>query len=414
MDRQSIALRTLAIVIAGMPLGALAQDLPEGKGKELVASTCTACHQSNLITRSSGYSRDDWKALTSTMINLSGSPEQQGEILDYLASHFPPNKTRTPKLVPGTVELTFKEYVAPSLGQRTRDPVEAKDGAIWYAGQFGNVLGRIDPATGAIKEWTLPPKSLPHTVVLDANDTPWFTGNANGTIGKLDPATGKATVYKMPDPKARDPHTAVFDKDGILWFSLQQSNMFGRLDPATGDIKLVTSKTTDSKPYGVKIDADGNPWFSCNGAPCLMKVDRKTMEMTEFKLPQGSTVRRLDIAADGMVWYVNSSLGRLGRLDPKTGQITEWTSPSGARSHPYAIVVDDGIVWYNESNMRPDALVRFDPKTEKFQSWAIPSGSFYAGHIRHMRAARNGDLLVHQSSTNRVIRVSVKQPPAVR
>ena len=53
---------------------------------------------------------------------------------------------------------------------------------------------------------------------------------------------------------------------------------------------------------------------------------------------------------------------------------------------PYAIAVVNDIIWYNESNQRPDALVRFDPKTEKFQSWAIPSG---VGIIRHMtRVAR--------------------------
>jgi streptogramin lyase len=35
----------------------------------------------------------------------------------------------------------------------------------------------------------------------------------------------------------------------------------------------------------------------------------------------------------------------------------------------------DGIVWYNESAMRPDALVRFDPETEEFQSWAEETGN---------------------------------------
>jgi virginiamycin B lyase len=35
--------------------------------------------------------------------------------------------------------------------------------------------------------------------------------------------------------------------------------MVGRLDPATGDIKLKTMPVADSKPYGIKIDADGNP-----------------------------------------------------------------------------------------------------------------------------------------------------------
>ena len=85
-------------------------------------------------------------------------------------------------------------------------------------------------------------------------------------------------------------------------------------------------------------------------------------------------------------------------------------SRSGPRrrpSHPYAIAVVDGIVWYNESGKRPDALVCFDPRTELFQSWPIPSGGVYAGIIRHMRPAQDGDLLIHQSSTNRIILVDL-------
>jgi virginiamycin B lyase len=57
--------------------------------------------------------------------------------------------------------------------------------------------------------------------------------------------------------------------------------------------------------------------------------------------------------------------------------------------------------------MRPDALVRFDPTTESFQSWPIASGGVYAGIIRHMRPTRDGDLLIHQSSTNRIILVEL-------
>ena len=89
--------------------------------------------------------------------------------------------------------------------------------------------------------------------------------------------------------------------------------------------------------------------------------------------------------------------------DPKTSEFKEWPSPSGPRSHPYAIAVVDGIVWYNESGQRPDALVRFDPRTETFQSWPIPSGGVHAGIVRHMRATRDGNLVLHQSSTNRII-----------
>ena len=56
--------------------------------------------------------------------------------------------------------------------------------------------------------------------------------------------------------------------------------------------------------------------------------------------------------------------------------------------------------------MRPDALVRFDPETEKFQSWAIPSG---VGIIRNVWVTRDSNLLIHQSSTNRVGLVTIKR-----
>jgi virginiamycin B lyase len=134
------------------------------------------------------------------------------------------------------------------------------------------------------------------------------------------------------------------------------------------------------------------------------------MRIKEFKIPDAKTkIRRLDIAGDGMIWYVNSARGRLGRLDPTTGSVKEWPSPSGPKSHPYAIAVVKGSVWYNESGVRPDMLVRFDPKTETFQSWPIPSGNFYSGILRHLDVTRDGNLLIHQSATNRIIHVTL--PP---
>lgn len=381
--------------------------LPEGPGKDKVEAVCTACHQPNQITNSSGYTREQWDELIADMVDLSGSPDKDA-ILAYLTQHFPPNTRRKPTLVPGDAKIAFKEWKVPTLGQRSRDPEEAPDGSIWWAGQFGNLIGRIDPKSGEMKEYPLPAQSLPHSVNLDAAGNAWYTGNGNGTIGKLDPKTGKTTVYKMPDPAAKDPHTAVFDRDGTMWFTLQNSNMLGRLIPATGDIKLVTMPIAKAKPYGIKLDSQDVPWFACNGSNCIGRIDKKTMAIKTYPLPnEKTTVRRLDIAKDDTIWYVNSSQGRLGHLDPKTGAVKEWASPSGPKSHPYAIVVVDGFVWYNESGMRPDALVRFDPKTEKFQSWAIPSGNIHAGIIRHMRPTRDGSLLIHQSSTNRIMLVTI-------
>jgi virginiamycin B lyase len=409
---------SLAVAFFCMVGFAMAQDkesdLPAGPGQQVVQTLCTTCHQTNQITRSSGYTRDGWRELIGTMIDLSESPQQE-TITTYLATHFPENSRRKPDLIPGSASISFKEWTVPTLGQRSRDPVQAPDGSIWWAGQWGNLIGRIDPKTGDMKEYPLPENAMPHSVTLDQQGNVWYTGNKNGTVGKLDPNTGEITEYKMPDTAAKDPHTAIFDRQGTMWFTLQHSNMVGRLHPDTGDIKLVTMPTPESRPYGIVLDAGGAPWVACNGSNCLVRVDPKTMVLREHKLPDAkTTVRRLDFDSDGMLWYVNSSQGRLGRFDPNTGKVKEWSSPSGPKSHPYAIAVVDGIVWYNESGKRPDALVRFDPATETFQSWAIPSGGIYAGIIRHMRPTREGNLLIHQSSTNRIILVTLKSTTAMK
>lgn len=387
----------------------LMNDTDNAKGKKLVEQYCTSCHRESLITRSSGYTFEDWKSLTSTMIDLSSEPEIQQNIVNYLSKNYSPNTSRTPTLIKGDVQINFTQWQTPTLGQRSRDPIEAEDGMIWWAGQRANLIGRINPKSGEMKEFILPKSAMPHTVTTDDAGNIWYTGNKNGSVGKLDIKTEEITEFKMPNKLAKDPHSAIFDDKGILWFTLQHSNMIGRLNPATGKVKLVSMNHPRSKPYGIKIDSNGTPWVACNGRNCLVKVNPSTMELTDITLPNEATrVRRLDIASDGMIWFVNSSQGKIGRYNPKNGAIKEWASPSGKKSHPYAIAVINNIVWYNESGMRPDALVRFDPTSEKFQSWAIPSGDTYAGIVRHMRATKDDNLLIHQSSTNRVIRVNIQ------
>ena len=145
-----------------------APPLPDGKGKQLVQALCGACHATTLILNSSGYTREHWKELTGYMVDLSSTPEQQNEILDYLAANFPPNNKRTPKIVAGTMQVSFKEWQVPHLGQRTRDPIQAADGSIWYAGQFGNLIGRLDPKTGKAREYELP-RSEEHTSELQSH-----------------------------------------------------------------------------------------------------------------------------------------------------------------------------------------------------------------------------------------------------
>ena len=304
------------------------------------------------------------------------------------------------------VDVQFIDYDTPTRNAHPHDPAFGADGALWYTGQRANNLGRVDPSTGQVREFGLPRPHGPHGLVSDRDGNIWYTGNAAGLIGKLDPKTGQVTEYKMPDPAARDPHTPIFDRNGILWFTVQGGSFVGKLDPATGQVTLKASAPR-SRPYGIVIASNGTPVFDLFGTNKIGTINPQTMQITEYLLPEGARPRRIAIDRDDLVYYTDYARGYLGRLNLKTREVKEWASPGGAGSQPYGISVGaDGAIWYSESGVEPNTLVRFDPATSKFQKWTIPNGG---GVVRHMVTAPNGDLMLAYSGVNKVGRVRVKK-----
>jgi virginiamycin B lyase len=120
---------------------------------------------------------------------------------------------------------------------------------------------------------------------------------------------------------------------------------------------------------------NGTPFFSEFGANQLGSIDPNTMRICEYSLPAtGARPRRIALSPDGTIYY---ACGYLGHFDPSSGSLLkEWSSPGGSESEPYGIAVtNDGEVWYSESGVKPNTLVRFDPKSETFRTKPIPSGS---------------------------------------
>jgi virginiamycin B lyase len=297
--------------------------------------------------------------------------------------------------------VVIKEWKVPTPNSRPHDPAVAPDGALWFTEQVGNKLGRLDPATGKIREFSLKtPDSGPHGLVADRAGNIWFAAIFKGYIGKLNPTTGDVAEYRMPDKRARDPHTPVLDQQGNVWFTLEQSNFIGRLDPRSGKIQLKEVPTPHAVPYGIVVNSAGVPYFCEFGSNKLGSVDPKTMAITEYALPQGARPRRLALASDGGIYYSDFARGYLGHFDPTSKNVEEWASPNGPDSRPYGITVTpDGTVWYAETGVIPNQLVRFDPKTKKFSSTAVPSGG---GVIRNMAAAPDGKVYLACSGVNQV------------
>lgn len=306
-----------------------------------------------------------------------------------------------------TVQIT--EYEVPTPNSRPHDPAIAPDGSLWYTGQGANKLGRLDPKNGTFKEFPLKTRdSGPHGLVADREGNIWFTAISGGYVGKLDPKTGEITEYRPQDGTEIDPHTPVFDHDGMLWFTNEETNYVARLDPKTGKMTLVKVATPHAVPYGIVVTKANVPFFCEFGANKLASVDPGTMKIREYTLPSANTrPRRIALAPDGTIYYTDYARGYLGHFDPATGKLLkEWASPGGVGSEPYGIAVtSDGVVWYSESGVKPNTLVRFDPKSETFSAEQIPSGG---GVVRNMVATPDGRLYLACSGVNKVAVANVK------
>ncbi|MDO9387422.1 MAG: hypothetical protein Q7T65_12050 [Thiobacillus sp.] len=304
----------------------------------------------------------------------------------------------TPAGAPASFAGQVSEWSVPTPAF-ARDPAVAPDGAIFIAVMVGNKVARFDPASQSFKEWELPPKHHPHGLLVDRKGIVWTTGNGNGTIGRLDPATGKMREFPTP---TRDggPHTLVISDDGgTVWFTLQSGNRIGRLDTASGRI---TEYPTAGGPYGLTLDRQGRVWFCRMGDDRLGILDPATGKMTELALPEGSRPRRMATAPDGSLWVTLYGHNKLLQVDPVARRVVrEVALPTGPGGGAYAVTVDGaGIVWANE--IRSDSVVRLDPKSNAQRVVKLPSQGV---GIRKMIVDAQGQLWYMGSQNGRLGRV---------
>ena len=181
-------------------------ELPEGAAKSIVAAQCVGCHDLSRIFNAN-HSAAEWRNVVAMMVSAGARlpPAEKDAVTHYLIENFPERERPRPVVIAGPTQVSFREWEVLTPGARPHDPLATPDRAIWYTGQMANILGRVDPSTGAIKEYQLKTASSgPHGLVDDKSGHIWFTANFAGYIGELDPKSGEVKEYQLPDT-ARDP-----------------------------------------------------------------------------------------------------------------------------------------------------------------------------------------------------------------
>ena len=149
----------------------------------------------------------------------------------------------------------------------------APDGKIWYGKLNGQRIGRIDPATGEIKEWK-PPIHGPRRLHVAPDGIVWVPGFGSGDLARFDPESEEWTVYKLPGemtPYALNVHP----KTGDVWICGTSDDTMIRFDPKAETFTVYPMPTRVSYTREIEFDEDGNLWTSNSNRPAYQVEDQR-------------------------------------------------------------------------------------------------------------------------------------------
>ena len=88
-------------------------------------------------------------------------------------------------------------------------------------------MGRLDPATGAIKEFPLPgPEASPYAINIDRSGMIWYPSHEQDTMNRFDPTTGAVNEYPTPHSEMAI-REFFLDSRGRMWYGASTNNKIG-------------------------------------------------------------------------------------------------------------------------------------------------------------------------------------------
>ena len=114
---------TIAVALLCAALPAWSQELPEGKGKEIITAKCGSCHAFHARV-GSGYTAEGWthRSADDDQSRRSPSKDEIATITPYLAKNFPEKSKPAGVVIPGPAKVSMKTWQAstPGRGRTTR------------------------------------------------------------------------------------------------------------------------------------------------------------------------------------------------------------------------------------------------------------------------------------------------------
>ncbi|HEY3917693.1 MAG TPA: carboxypeptidase regulatory-like domain-containing protein [Stellaceae bacterium] len=432
-----LALRKTSNLAAQLNDAEWMMSVPGTEQQKKFLLNCNGCHTLQRIVQSK-HTPDEWMPLFDRMAKYCpcSTPSRpqamvkppHGELplalrqsaSQYLASIDLSTKSTwdyplktLPRATGKATHVIITEYALPRLTIEPHDVVVDSDGIVWFSEFADNALGRLDPKTGKVKEFTLPrykKDDPPGTLNLEmgADGHLWLSLQFQAAFAEFDRKAEKfVRVWQIPKTQQDEVSQVGFTSpaasgaDHEVWTRTDTPNNFYRLN-------LVTMKLQEIGPaldpqthqplnaYGIPVDRENNLYMLDFGSDKVSRIDAKTLLPTVYHTPTpGSRPRRGRFDAQDHLWFAEYGANRIAEFEPKTAQFHEYEIPT-PWTNPYDVAADkNGDVW--TASMFTDRAVRLTPETGDFVEYPLPD---HATNIRRVFIDDHGPRPVFWAGSN--------------
>ena len=183
------------------------------------------------------------------------------------------------------------------------------------------------------------------------------------------------TEYELPHLEARV-HDAAGDRDGNIWYTSNRTPILGKLDPRTADVREYRVPRTEGKPAGqhwVEPAPDGTIWYSETWTENLVHFDPTS---NRFHVMHTGLQGNMALAPDGFLWRTWKNA--IHKFDPVTGRSVQHF-PLKKTCSTYGNFMSSDGRYFGGGGWDPvctdfDGIVFLDTKTWEVVEADSPSG----------------------------------------
>ena len=245
-------------------------------------------------------------------------------------------------------QVIYTMYDLPRIDASPHDEIFDAQGNVWYSDFNSQFVGKLDPKTGKVVEYTVPQNRLGQVpqgglqIDIDREGRIYFGNMFQMQLTRFNPKTEKMETFPSPVPESQlgDGHLTMIDPafqhvDGKIWI-----NVAGGTDESGGSwqIDLAKNKWTqvtyppgspEARAYDVVATSKNDMYGMQPGNDKIWITNGKTLQTKWYDLPtKGTGCRRGHVDSQDRLWCAVFNGNRMAMFDPKTEKITEWTVPT--------------------------------------------------------------------------------------